>query len=132
MKEQRKHHRYFVESRKIPFRKIFASDVDVMNVSKSGISIRSTKCFDIGHTYMFNFNIHGRTVSVKANVKWVTLISNKKQNKNEVLPIYLSGMESNNISSEQLKQLARYVEEVCKSADSSRLRSMRRLSPLER
>jgi hypothetical protein len=67
---------------------------------------------------MFNFNIHGRTVSVKANVKWVTLISNKKQNKNEVLPIYLSGMEFNNISSEQLKQLARYVEEVCKSADS--------------
>ena len=117
MKEQRKHHRLFVENRKVPFRTICASDVDVMNVSKSGISIRSTKRFDIGNTYMFYFNIHGRTVSVKARVKWVTLIGSKKQNTNEVLPIYLSGMEFNNVSSEQLKQLARYVEEGCKSVD---------------
>ncbi len=117
MKEQRKHHRLFFENRKVPLGTLCASDVNVTNVSKTGISTRSTKRFDIGNTYMFNFNIHGRTVSVKARVKWITLIGSKKQNRNEVLPIYLSGMEFNNVSSEQLKQLARYVKEVCTSVD---------------
>lgn len=111
MKERRRHKRLVIQSGDLPAKTVFSAEVDILDISQSGISVRSTKGFHTGAHCTIKFKAKGKPLSVKAVVMWVKLVENWKNEKNEVVPVYVSGMEFRNVTTDQTALIADFIEE---------------------
>jgi hypothetical protein len=91
--EKRKHPRYVVEGLGIYARTIFNTEVEMLDISVSGGSVRVTKRFVIGNEYIFKFERGVATVSVKGSVVWEKLSGTRKIGEGEAVPVYTVGIK---------------------------------------
>ncbi len=96
MIEKRKHPRYVVEGLGIYAKTIFNTEVEILDISESGGSIKGAKRFCIGCEYSFKFDHGESSLSVKGVVVWEKLTGTVKVGEGEAVPIYTAGVEFRN------------------------------------
>lgn len=90
--EKRKYRRYVVEGMGIYARTIFNTEVEILDISVTGGSVRGAKRFSIGSEYSFKFEHVGRVVSIRGIVVWEKLTGVKRIAEGEAMPIYTAGI----------------------------------------
>ena len=96
MIEKRKHPRYVVEGMGVYARTIFNTEVEILDISVSGGSVRGTKRFVIGSEYTFKFEHKSAAISLKGVIVWEKLSGTRKIKEGEAMPIYTAGIEFRN------------------------------------
>ena len=101
----RKFQRYVVEGMDIHARTVFNMEADVLDLSLSGASIQSTQRLNMGSTYTFKFTRGDNLTSVSGVVVWEKLVGTKKNEKGEMMPVYLAGVQFSDILTDKAQEL---------------------------
>ncbi len=125
MSEKRKHHRHFVEGMGIYARTHFNTEVEVLDISPNGGSIRSTKRFNIGGEYIFKFKHDYRVISLKGIIVWEKLTGSNKIAEGETMPVYTAGIKFKDVSTDKAEQLKEFISEKIRELRERRLSGVR-------
>lgn len=90
--ENRKHNRIIVEGLDLKAKTILAKEVEIINMSRSGVAIVCTRRLNMGGAYALQFPFKRRIISITGIVRWVKLVSSKKDSKGAVIPEYYAGL----------------------------------------
>lgn len=106
MIEKRKYVRYVVEGMGIYAKTVFNNEVEILDISITGGSVRGTKRFNIGSEYSFKFEHGGGVVSIRGVVVWEKLTGVKKIAEGETMPVYTMGLEfKNGLAAKKMEEL---------------------------
>jgi hypothetical protein len=111
MADERRHRRLTVEGMDMHAKTMSAIEVEVIDISLSGISINSPKRLNIGCLYTLKIEFKAKVLSIKCSVMWVKLIGNEKCTDGEVLPVYTAGMEFKEVLTDDAIQIMYLLEE---------------------
>jgi len=121
----RKFQRYVVEGMDIHARTVFNMEADVLDLSLSGASIQSTQRLNMGSTYTFKFTRGDNLTSVSGVVVWEKLVGTKKNEKGEMMPVYLAGVQFSDILTDKAQELIEYIKGVVGEAAGRRMAGIR-------
>jgi c-di-GMP-binding flagellar brake protein YcgR len=89
---------------------ISATEMKVVDLSISGISLKANRRLNIGSEYALK--LEGRTaVSLRGIVVWCSLIETRKMSDREMMPIYSAGLQFKNMSTEKTTELLKFIED---------------------
>jgi c-di-GMP-binding flagellar brake protein YcgR len=97
MEEKRLYTRFTVGELDVQTARISRAEVDIHDISPVGISIIGPKKLRIGKQYLVRFGSTDRPVEVKGTVKWEMLTESRKISEEEVLPVYMAGLEFSDV-----------------------------------
>jgi hypothetical protein len=88
---------------------ILVTEVKVIDISISGISLKVNKRLNIGSDY--TLKLEGRkTISMRGTVVWCSLIETRKVSQEAMIPIYSVGMQFKDMSTERVTELQNLIE----------------------
>jgi len=116
--------RFTTEFMKINCKLMFASTVDIIDVSLGGIALQTNRTLKIGTEYMLRVETKGRSISVKGGVVWSTLRGRRQPADGENAPFYAVGMSFNDLDTEKINDLIEFIESHKLEQDSLTLHSM--------
>lgn len=122
--EYRKFKRFAIDIMKISGRMMFASTVDIIDISLGGISLHVDRSLKIGTEYMLRIDTSNHSISVKGTVVWSTLGGSRKTEEGDIVPLYSVGMRFNNLASEKINDLVNFIEAHKEEQDSVRQHSL--------
>jgi hypothetical protein len=111
MNEKRQHNRYIVDDMEISGQMLFATEVKVINISISGISIKADRRLDIGKEYSLKLGETDNIFSLKGNVVWSSISETKKNSRGDLVPIYTAGLKFSNVITDRLMEIITFIEE---------------------
>lgn len=111
MNENRRHKRFFVEGMEINGKMMFATEVSVLNISISGMSVKADRRLDIGKEYTVKLQDHHRAISVKGVVVWSTLVGCKGIHGDDMAPVYEAGMKFKDVLSGRIEDMIGFIGE---------------------
>jgi c-di-GMP-binding flagellar brake protein YcgR len=109
MIEKRVHPRHIVAGMGIHARTLFNVEVDILDISMSGASIRSTKRLEIGSEYLFKVTQGDNVISVKGTVVRATLTGSRKVSETETVPVYTAGVEFSEMNTDKAAPLKEFI-----------------------
>ncbi len=121
----RKCERYVVEGMDIHARTIFNIEADVLDLSLSGASIRSTQRLNMGSPYTFRFTKGDDVISITGVVVWAKLVGSQKDAKGQTLPVYSAGVQFSGVLTEQAHQLVEHIKSVLGESAGKRVAGIR-------
>ncbi len=122
MDEKRKHYRHSLEGMGVYAQTVFCKDVEILDISISGASLKGTKRFDMGHKYSFRFKHREHVVSVKGLIVWEKISGIEKTGEGETTPIYTAGISFGEVPPETSALLREFI------SDNDKLLRERRIS----
>ena len=105
---KRREARFIVEG--LSGRMTFASEVSILNMSLSGVAIRTDRRLNIGHEYQLRLEADGEGVNLRGAVVWCSLESRRKDTRGEDILIYSAGLRFTNVMSEALQNLILFLD----------------------
>jgi c-di-GMP-binding flagellar brake protein YcgR len=109
MPDKRRYERFKLNNREVNGKMILATEVKVIDISISGISLKANRRFNIGSDY--TLKLEGkRTVFLRCTVVWCSLTETRKGSKEEMIPIYSAGMQFKDMSTERVSELQYFIE----------------------
>jgi Tfp pilus assembly protein PilZ len=123
-KAKRKHTRYAVEKKAINGRMIFAAEVEVQNISISGVSIRTDRRLNIGNSYVLRLQDRDKVIRVKGAVVWSSLTASRKNPNGDLVPVYTAGIKFMDVLNERVTEIINFIEGH-KRGDDHRLSGLR-------
>ncbi|MGD0887319.1 MAG: PilZ domain-containing protein [Thermodesulfovibrionales bacterium] len=133
MTEARKHTRYVVEGMGIFAKTMWNADIEVIDISTQGASIRSTTRFSIGREYIFTFGHSPRVLSVKGVIAWENLTGSKKIAEEQIMPIYTAGIEFRDLLTDTAEEIRKFIKEKMTELKEHRLSGVRvRIHPRDK
>jgi hypothetical protein len=111
MQDKRSRKRFLVEGMDIHGRIIFATEVGVLNISASGISLKADKRLDIGSEYSLKLLDGDRSLSVEGMVVWSSISEHREGPHGDVVPIYIAGLKFMNLVSNKMAELIAFIGE---------------------
>jgi c-di-GMP-binding flagellar brake protein YcgR len=120
--QKRRHKRYHVEG--IHGNMLFASEVNILNLSLGGAAIEADKRLNIGREYTLKLEHKGKTISVRGLVVWSVISRNKRTEQGESIPIYQAGLQFIDVLNEKSKELLDFLNSR-KVVDESRVSGIR-------
>ncbi len=118
VQERRHYQRFVVEG--IEGTLMFATDVDIINISINGVALKANRRLEIGREYTLKLEFHDKVISLNGVVVWSVLSELGRGQHEEKVPIYRAGMRFTNVMSEKMAKLLDFIEEN-KFAPDSRL-----------
>jgi hypothetical protein len=125
MTEERKYTRYAAEGMGIFAKTVLNADIEVIDISTLGASMRSTTRFSIGREYIFKFEYKSRLISIKGVIAWETLTGSKKITEEEIMPIYTAGIEFRDLLTDTAEEIQKFVRAKMTELKERRLSSIR-------
>jgi Tfp pilus assembly protein PilZ len=125
--ENRKFKRFAVDVMKISGKMMFASTVDIIDISLGGISLHVDRALKMGSEYMLRIETKDRSISVKGAVVWSTLSGSRKTAEGDIVPLYSVGMRFDDLASEKINDLVEFIESHKEEQDSVKLHSLNNL-----
>jgi hypothetical protein len=125
MAEKRKYQRYVVEGMGIFAKTLLNTEVEILDISINGGSVRGTKRFTIGGEYTFKFEHRDKTISTKGIIVWESLTDSEKLAKGETIPIYTAGITFRDVLTDKGKQLKEFIAEKMQEIKEIRLSGVR-------
>jgi Tfp pilus assembly protein PilZ len=107
---QRRYRRFNLDFIKVNGRMKFTSSVDIIDISRGGISLKTDRRLNIGSEYTLNIDEKGRLLSAKGVVVWSSLLESKKSSNGDFIPIYATGMEFKDAPEEKISELVSFIE----------------------
>ncbi|HUH65269.1 MAG TPA: PilZ domain-containing protein [Syntrophales bacterium] len=111
MQDSRRYTRFTLKVLEVTGKIIFASEVEVVDISIGGISIKANRRLNIGGEYVLKLEDRQRAISLKGTVVWSSLGETKQGRHGEVIPIYKAGLKFLNISVEKITELLNFIED---------------------
>ncbi len=121
----RKYQRYVVEGMDIRARIFFNIEADVLDLSLSGASIRSTQRLNMGRPYALKFTKGDEVTSVTGVVVWEKLVGSEKDAKGQTLPVYTAGVQFTDVFTDKARQLVGYIRSVVGETAGKRMAGIR-------
>ncbi len=90
--ENRKHNRIIVEGMDLKAKTVLAKEVEILNMSRSGVALLCSRRLHMGGSYTLRFPFRRRIVSINGVVKWIKLVGNTKNSRGAVIPEYSAGL----------------------------------------
>lgn len=107
-KEHRRQPRFTVEG--VHGKMTFASKVDVLNMSLSGVALKVDRRLNIGAEYALKLDLPDRSLSVKGVVVWSALDEMKKNSRGEMVPVYSAGMRFTDVLTPRVTELLTFID----------------------
>jgi Tfp pilus assembly protein PilZ len=112
---KRREARFIVEG--LQGRMTFASEVTILNMSLSGVAIRTDRRLSIGQEYQLRLEAEGEAVNLRGAVVWCTLESRRKDTRGDDILIYSAGLRFTNVMTEALQNLMTFLDHHKRHAD---------------
>ena len=125
MIEKRTHPRHIVAGMGIHAKTLFNVEVEILDISTSGASIRSTKRLEIGSEYLFKVEHKDSIISVKGVIVWATLTGSSRISERETIPIYTAGVAFSDMLTDKGEQLREFIAVKIKELRERRLSGVR-------
>ncbi len=109
MEEKRRYQRFVVEG--IEGTLMFATEVDIIDISINGVALRADRRLEIGREYTLKLEFKDKGISLNGVVVWSVLSELGKGHHEEKVPIYKAGMRFSNVISEKMATLLDFIEE---------------------
>ncbi len=109
MHDKRRHKRFKLNDREVNGKMLLATEVKVVDISISGISLQANRRLNIGSDYTLKLE-GGKTISLKGTVIWSSLIEAQKGSQGDRIPIYSAGMRFKDMSAEKITELQYLIE----------------------
>jgi hypothetical protein len=106
--EHRLHARFTVEG--VHGKMTLASNVDILNMSISGVAIKVDRALRVGGEYSLNLQLQHRQLTVHALVVWCVLGEIRKGAGGEAMPVYSAGMKFTDVLSPKLMELISFID----------------------
>ena len=122
--ESRNFNRCATEFMKISGKLMFASPVDIIDISLGGIALETNRALKIGTGYMLRLETKDHSISVRGGVVWSTLRGSTQTAEGKIVPLYATGMRFNDLATEKINDLIEFIESHKLEQDSIKLHSM--------
>ncbi|TAN40194.1 MAG: PilZ domain-containing protein [Nitrospirae bacterium] len=122
--ESRKHKRFSIDFLNIKGKMMFASKVDILDISLGGISLQIDKGVRIGSSYKLNIESKNRSIQIKGTVVWASLKGSRKTDVGDVAPVYAVGIKFDELDSAKINELVAFIESHKEEQDSVTLHSV--------
>jgi len=106
---KRRHERFAVEDMALQAKTLFATEVELLDVSMTGACIVATKSLKTGDQYLLRLQNKGTAFTLRGVVIWVTLSGSVKNAREEAVPVYRAGVTFRNVSSDKLVKLKDFM-----------------------
>lgn len=120
--QKRRHKRYQVEG--VHGNMLFASEVNILNLSLGGAAIEADKRLNIGREYTLKLDHKGKIISIRGLVVWSVISRNRATPEGEFVPIYQAGIQFLDVLNEKSRDLLDFLNSR-KVADESRVSGIR-------
>jgi Tfp pilus assembly protein PilZ len=110
MQDKRRHKRFTWNVTEVNARMMFATEVEVIDISIGGILIKANRRLNIGHEYALKLDAKNKVIPVKGTVVWSSLDECRAGENEEVVPIYAAGMKFANMTAERIAELLNFIE----------------------
>ncbi len=107
--EHRRQPRFVVEG--LHGRMTFASEVEIVNMSLSGVALKLGRRLNIGSEYMLKLEVNVKTLSVKGVIVWSALDAHKTGAQGEDVLVYSAGMKFTDMLTQRLSELVAFIDE---------------------
>jgi Tfp pilus assembly protein PilZ len=112
--KERRHSRYIVVGMGISAKTLHKTEVEIIDISIGGCSIRGTKRFSLGGDYVFRFELEHRVVSVKGSIVWEKMTGIKKISEKEAMPVYTAGVEFKDVLKDSALEIKDFIADKLK------------------
>jgi Tfp pilus assembly protein PilZ len=124
MIEKRRYKRIVIQNMDITASTLFSTEVDVYDISPTGIAVTGTARLAIGRTYTLRLGVRGEGLSIKGTVRWERLTGSRKGGNDQVIPLYMAGIEFTDIFTEKGERLVKFLREIS-GTEHERLKGVR-------
>jgi PilZ domain len=109
-REKRREPRFVVEG--LQGHITFASEVEVLNMSLSGVALRTDRRLTMGHEYQLRLESeNGQGLTLKGVVVWCALEARRKDTRGEDILIYSAGLRFAGVISDALAALLGFLDQ---------------------
>jgi hypothetical protein len=105
---KRRHPRFVVEG--VQGKMVFASQVEILNLSLGGVALTADRRLNIGGEYTLKLELAGETLEIKGLVMWSALSGLRKSGEGEGVPQYSAGLRFKDIFTERLLRLLTFID----------------------
>jgi hypothetical protein len=125
MNERRLHTRFAVEDLDVQTSTTVSTDVEIHDISPTGVSIICSRSLSVGKEYTLRFDVDGGpVVPVRAVVRWEMPMGCRRISPTESVLLYLAGMEFRDVLSGKLVHIVDFIKEIVDVRDK-RLKGVR-------
>jgi len=110
MPDNRRHKRFAVDDMEIHGKMVFASEVKVVNISISGISIKADRRLDIGSEYTLKIESSEKILSLRGVVVWSNICGSRAGSHGDQVPLYAAGLRFTDVLSDRMTELLDFIE----------------------
>lgn len=110
MHNKRTYTRYRLNDREVNGKMVLATEVKIMDISITGISLKANRRLSIGSDYTLKLE-GNRAISLRGTVVWCSLIEAKKGAHGDMMPIYSAGIKLKDMSTERITELINFIED---------------------
>ncbi len=110
MGDKRGNKRFRLEVLDVKGKMMFASKIEINDVSIGGVSLKAERRLNIGRGYVLQLEDKKKVISVKGVVAWSLLSGSTGGRDGERIPIYTAGMEFKDVSTEKIVDLLDFIE----------------------
>lgn len=120
MQDKRKHKRYTIDDKKFHVKMAIANDVQILDISIGGISLKADRKLYINKQYALKLKSKDQVINVTGAVKWSSLWAYKNYDYHGefistfhggLVPIYSAGMQFMNISDSKYDELIHLIND---------------------
>jgi hypothetical protein len=111
MLKKRRHKRISLQDMDIQAKTVVSSECRILNMGLQGVCLATTQWLPINNDYSLKFNLDGKLVSHKGTVRWVKLVGNKKGEKQDSVPVYLTGIEFKSVLTDKGRDIIHVLDE---------------------
>lgn len=128
-REKRRYKRFSVDLLEINGKMIFANEVEILDISLGGLSVKADRRLNIGNVYTLKIEDKTKTISLDGTVIWSLLSEVRTSPEGERVLIYTGGMRFADMSDKKVAELTRFIEgnrqDFCKHNEVHELSGLR-------
>ena len=111
---KRKHSRYVVVGMGVFAKTTHKTEVEILDISIGGCSVRGTRRFYMNGEYVFRFELSDRVISMKGSIVWEKMTGVKKISEEEAMPVYTAGIQFKDVLTEKTLELKGFIADKLK------------------
>ncbi len=108
-KKERRHPRFATQ--RVPGRIAFSVDAQALNISLSGIGVRTSTQLHVGRRYGFRLGQEPHAILVSGSVVWCRLAQTDHRPGGDVAPVYHAGIAFSDVIGEKTMRLFEFIEQ---------------------
>ena len=98
---------------------MFAKEVNILNISIGGMSLKADRRLNIGMEYTIKMRVKDSVISAKGKVVWSLLSEARSDHKGNSIPFYTVGIKFTNGSNKEIEELIRFIKRHGKASEGN-------------